>query len=277
MADPGHEALGDGRVALHRQPSELDREQIDQQVADDEHRHREADHRQHHDGAVDPRRGLPGGEHAERDGDDNCQQERRGGQRYGRLDALRDQLVDGLMREDGDAEIASENPADPAHELHGQRIVEAELLADGVDLHLSGVVADDDRGRVARRQMQQQENEDRDGRHDQHGREQSADDEGQHARSLPFGYYRTKVLSYSASPPANQLIYTPIGRAERIGTQNNGARLLWCGTNTGAFEKSLACRLEELLDKLLHVRRDRVPSKWRSFFGFGKKGISDGD
>ena len=83
-------------------------------------------------------------------------------QRYGRLDALGDQLVDGLVREDGDAEVASQHAADPAHELHGQGIVEAELLADGVDLHLRRVVAGDDGGGIAGRQVQQQEDEHRD-------------------------------------------------------------------------------------------------------------------
>ena len=60
---------------------------------------------------------------------------------------------------------------DPTHELHSQRIVEAEFFADGVDLHLGCVVTDDDGGRIAGRQVQQQENEHRDNRHDQHGRE----------------------------------------------------------------------------------------------------------
>ncbi len=95
------------------------------------------------------------------------------------------------MRKDRDAKIASENPADPAHELHSERIVEAELLANGVDLHLCGVVADDNGGGVSRRQMQEQENEHGNDRHDHQGREQSIDDESQHERSLPAeqGHY----------------------------------------------------------------------------------------
>ena len=54
VLEPRPEAPGDRRVALHRQPVELEREDVGQQVADDEHRHREAEHGERHHGAVDP-------------------------------------------------------------------------------------------------------------------------------------------------------------------------------------------------------------------------------
>ena len=60
------EPVGNALIALHRDPIELDREQIDQRVTDDEHRHREPEHREAHHGLVDQGALLVGGEHAER-------------------------------------------------------------------------------------------------------------------------------------------------------------------------------------------------------------------
>ena len=71
-------------------------------------------------------------------------------QRHGRLDPLSDQLADGLVRKDRNAEIALANSGQPAHELDCQRIIETELLAHGIDLQLGSVVAHNDGGRIAR-------------------------------------------------------------------------------------------------------------------------------
>ena len=60
------EAVADALIALHRNPVELDREQVDQRIADHEHRHREAEHREAHHDLVDDGALLVGGEHAER-------------------------------------------------------------------------------------------------------------------------------------------------------------------------------------------------------------------
>ena len=76
----------------------------------------------------------------------------------------------GVVREDRDAEVALDHAEGPAPELHQQRIVEPEPLADGDDLLRRRVIAGDDRGRIARRKMQEQEDEDADERHHQEGR-----------------------------------------------------------------------------------------------------------
>ena len=60
VLEPGPQPLGERRVALHRQPVELEREDIGEEVGDHEHRHREAEHRERHDQPVDPGAGLPG-------------------------------------------------------------------------------------------------------------------------------------------------------------------------------------------------------------------------
>ena len=102
---------------------------------------------------------LPGREHAEADRERHGDEEGRQRERQRRLDALADELHHRLVREDRDAEIALHDGGGPAQELHRQRIVEAEALADAGDLLRARVVAGDDRRRIAGREMQQQEHE----------------------------------------------------------------------------------------------------------------------
>src|SRR5262249_41167668 len=74
---PAADALGKTLVALHRQPVEFDGEDVDQDIGDHEHRHREAEHREAHHSAVEPATVSVGRQHAERygdgDGDDDRQ------------------------------------------------------------------------------------------------------------------------------------------------------------------------------------------------------------
>ena len=70
--------------------------------------------------------------------------------------------------------------AEPDDELREERLVEPEPVADQRDLLGVGVVAGDDRRRIARRQAQHQEHEDRDDQHHRHGREQAAQDVAEH-------------------------------------------------------------------------------------------------
>ena len=65
-------------------------------------------------------------------------------------------------------------------ELRQDRPVEAETDADQRDLLGVGVVAGDDRRRIAGRQAQHQEDEDGDDHHDRDGCEQAAQDVGEH-------------------------------------------------------------------------------------------------
>ena len=104
-------SLADALIALHRQPAELDREDVDQ-----------ADSRSRSTGtekpstekpitsAVDPGALAVGREHAERHGDQHGDDDGEERQRQRRLDALADQLGHGLLEEEALAEIALQRP-----------------------------------------------------------------------------------------------------------------------------------------------------------------------
>ena len=84
-----------------------------------------------------------------------------------------------------------------SRELHQERPVEAEALADALDVLRRRLVAGDHRGRVARRDEQQAEHEQRDHHHHRDGRQNTPDDEGEHAPTLP------PVLCGLATPQKN--------------------------------------------------------------------------
>ena len=173
----------DADVALDRQPAELDGEDIDQAIADDEGRHRKAQHREAHHEAVDQRAVAVGGQHAERHGEADGDDQGADRQRQRRLDALGDQLGHGLLEEEALAEIALQDVADPDGELRPDRLVEPELGADVGDLVGGGVVAGDHRRRIARRQPQHEEDEDRHHRKNGDDGDQAAGDEVEHCSS----------------------------------------------------------------------------------------------
>src|SRR5262249_55453260 len=114
--------------------------------------------------------------------------------------------------ENRDAEIAIEHAYGPAAELDVQGIVETEAGPDGFDLGRGGVVAGDDGGRIAGRQMQEQEYEYPDQAHHEQGRDQATDDEGPHARVYAFlaAFARPPRLlaaAVAARPPAPQAFW----------------------------------------------------------------------
>ena len=116
-----------------RRPAELEVEHVDQQQAGEEHRQRHTRGCDDPAGVVDERALLHGGEDAERHRDQHRDDEahqgqlRRGGQARG--DIVEHRLAGGERL----AEIAMGEVDDIAHELLGQRLVEAELLADLFD------------------------------------------------------------------------------------------------------------------------------------------------
>ena len=177
---PIGDIFADAPVALHRQPIELDRENVDQQIADDEHRDREAEHGKTHQAAVEQAAGALGGEHAERHRDQHREHDGDDGKRERRLDALGDQLGYRLLEEEALAEIALQAAPGPDEELLENRPVEPELAADLGDLLGGGGIPGDDGGRIAGGEAEHQEHDDRDRRQHRHGGEQSMGDEGEH-------------------------------------------------------------------------------------------------
>ena len=169
----GAEAVIDAAIALHRQPAQVDGEDLDQHITDHEHRHREADHRQPHHEAVDPAAVLPRRDDAKRHRDHDGEDDGRHRDRDRRLDALADHLQHRHVRDQRHAEIAVQQLADPGEELGVERLVQPERGADALQLLRRSIIAGENRGGIARRQPQQQEHEQR--HHAHHG------DGGEHA------------------------------------------------------------------------------------------------
>ena len=167
-------------VSLHRQPVELNREGEDQDVGEHEHRNGETQHRERHHGAIEPRARLGRGDHAQRNRNQDRHHERAERERDGRLDALTDELRDRKIGEDRRAQIAVRQRPQPASELHQERVVEAEPGVNAPDVLVGRDVSGDDRGRIARRQIQKREHHERDDRHHDDSREQAPDDVRDH-------------------------------------------------------------------------------------------------
>ena len=193
----GPKARRDAAKSLHRQPAQVDREDLDQHVADHEYRDGEAHHRQSHHEAIDPGAVFPGRDHAERHRDQDGKDDGRDRDRDRRLDALADHFQHRHVGNQGHAEIAMQELADPGEELGVERFVEAERGADAFKLLGGRVVARQDRGGIARRQPQQQKHEQR--HHAHHG------NGGKHAAK--------QISEHHAHPSASSLRKQgPIGR-----------------------------------------------------------------
>ncbi len=174
------EARRDAFKALHRHPVQVDRKDLDQDIADHEHRHREAHHGEAHHEAVDPGAVLPCRDYAERHRDQDGENDGADRHRDRRLDPLADHLQHRHVRDQGDSEIAVQQPADPGEELRVQWLAKAERGADLFELFRRRVVAGQDRGRIARRQPQQQEHEQRNHAHHGDGGEDAAKQISEH-------------------------------------------------------------------------------------------------
>ena len=126
--------------------------------------------------AIDPGAGLPRRDDAHRNGNAQCDEHRTDRQRQRRLDPLDDHLADGLVGEDRNAEIAADHVPEPCAELRKQRLVEAQLFANAFNVLARGLIARDDRGRIAGAEMQKREDENRHDQHDRNGGEDAAND-----------------------------------------------------------------------------------------------------
>src|SRR6266542_4406047 len=84
------------------------------------------------------------------------------------------------MSADGMAEIAAQHVAEPARVLHRQRLIEPELGAQGGDGLWIGVLPEHDLHRVARGQVQHEENAQAEDQQHWQRAEQAAADETQH-------------------------------------------------------------------------------------------------
>ena len=98
-----------------------------------------------------------------------------------------------------------QQPPHPAAELHQERLVQAQLRTDLLDVRVGGDVAGDHRGRISRGQEQEREHEQRDYRHDDERRAQAAEDVDDHVardgwRPHFFSTFQRKVTGATITP-----------------------------------------------------------------------------
>src|SRR5258708_4499346 len=168
--------LGEPDVAAGMRDPEHESEHEDEDEPEEEVRQRHARERQPRreqvEGAVVPHRGqCPDDE-----GHDDRQRDGREPELERRRHPLADRLEDRLVRADRAAEVAGDGARDPGDVLHWQRPVDAQLLTDNVHARWVGLLAGDDADGVARREMQQAEDDHRDeDRHRDHEHEAAKD------------------------------------------------------------------------------------------------------
>ena len=118
------------------------------------------------------------------------QGDHRAGQRQGAADAqlLEDQRADVGVGQDRGAEVAVQQAADPFEVAHPAGLVEAKLVAQGLERLRRGAGAEDDGGDVAGQDVDDDEDEDR-GHQQAHDEPEEADDyEDSHTtESIPRG------------------------------------------------------------------------------------------
>jgi hypothetical protein len=88
-------------------------------------------------------------------------------------------VADRKPREDRGAEIAVQQRPRPRAEAHEERIVEPQVRPDLGDVVVGRGVTRDDRSGIAGREVEQREDDERDHRHDDEGREQATEDIGE--------------------------------------------------------------------------------------------------
>jgi hypothetical protein len=142
---------------------------------------------------------------AEGDGEDHGDHERRCRQRERRLESLADQLRHRQVREDGDPQITTQHAPEPAAEAPQERLVEPELVMDARNILGRRDVTGDHRGGIARGDVEQREDEDRDHPHDRDGREKTANDIGEHSlgrarRAHFFSTFHIRTIGATMTP-----------------------------------------------------------------------------
>ena len=185
VGEPGI-VRADRFVAEARQPIHRDRKQQDRHQRHPEQRGGIEDQRQHRDRGVGPGTGKARGQRAEQDTEHERDRERGSGQQQRRRQALQDQGCDRHLLAKREAEIEAEDAFDIEKQLHRQRLVETELLAQlrQEDLIARAGFARHHQGRVARRHPDQKEVEDDEREKDDDGLRDPLGDERNHGLSI---------------------------------------------------------------------------------------------
>ena len=196
----GKDEVGQRAVAAQREPAPEIGEEIEQREAEHELRRGDAEEGERHRRlvaeAAAPRCGIDAGGNADHQlRDDGAEHEEQGGRK-----PRRDKLAHVGFPRIGDAKIAPHEAAEVINVLHGDRLVEAELLADLL-AHLRGGVAARDHGHgIGRDHEGEAEGDDAHPPQDEQRRGQALGEIGQH-QPLP----RWVGSSASRSPSPTRL------------------------------------------------------------------------
>ena len=168
-------------AAEGREPPELDREHEHQHEPQPEPGHGDADQRHQHGEEVRPAAAAHGRGDPGEDAEHRGQAHRHQGQLHGRPRVLDQDARDRPVLLEGLAEIAVQRPAEEAREPDEERVVQAELLPQDLDVLGRGAeVGDEHRGGVARKRVHEREDGGRDPQEDEEGRGQSPGEEAGH-------------------------------------------------------------------------------------------------
>ena len=142
-----------GSVSRDWQQAEVQAERLDEQEREPERRHCEADRRDDADAVIGRSVAVEGREDAERHRDEQRDDRAVDEQEDARPDTRADDVPHRLLEVDRRAEVAAWEPGEERAELLGERLVEAELVADALHRFRRRVRAQRDPHRVARHEM----------------------------------------------------------------------------------------------------------------------------
>jgi len=208
-----------------RQQRPLEADILDQQQADEEHRHRHAGHRERHDDAVGNAAAIDRGQRAERQPAGHRDQHAAQHQLDRRADGEGELLAHHLVGDDRASEIATQHPQDVFEELDRDRSIEAELEPDRRDRIGLGVGAGDDHRRIGRHDLQQAEAQEQHPEQGGEGDQKAMDDLSCHTLSADERWPRGGARADRARVPA--LLPSPprfVRRAQHFVVCESGTR-----------------------------------------------------
>jgi hypothetical protein len=172
--------------ATGREPAQRQREHVDHRQAEEEVRNRDAQERRPDHAVVGERVPPPGRVDPDRDGDQVGDDERRTHQQESRADPVGDQLGDRLAVLERDPEVALEQPAEPVQVLGEHRLVEPEFGLGPGDVLGGRGRREEQVGRTARGQVDDEEVDHGDPEQDRYADQQPADQVGDHQPATAF-------------------------------------------------------------------------------------------
>ena len=194
--------------ALHREPAELVGEEVLEDDDVDEDRDRQPDRADDHHQPVGQRAAHVGDGEREADGDQRLEDQQRHQHRQRRAEARGEDVRDLLVGAPRRAEIAGQHLLDEDPELDPERLVDAELAPDVVDLLLVRDLAGEHVRGVAADPVEQDEHEQDDPEHRRDHLPQASDDVCGHSASLARAESLRRVRHAAAtSPPGATSMY----------------------------------------------------------------------